>query len=82
MTIKISGWQEFSGKCYKWHKPPATWDKAKATCQSYPSGNLVIIESSLHSNWLLQMARNKPFWLGTSSHNLLIECYNNLLYLA
>ncbi|KAG8178824.1 hypothetical protein JTE90_015377 [Oedothorax gibbosus] len=60
----LKGWQEFSGKCYKWHKPPAAWDNAAKTCKSYPNGNLVIVESLLHNNWLLQMARSKPFWIG------------------
>ncbi|CAL1281073.1 unnamed protein product [Larinioides sclopetarius] len=60
----MKGWQMFEGKCYKWHRPSASWDKASEMCKSYQFGNLVMVESLEHNNWLLQLARNKPFWIG------------------
>ncbi|GFT32675.1 FRAS1-related extracellular matrix protein 1 [Nephila pilipes] len=60
----MKGWQIFAGKCYKWYKSPAAWDKAAEVCKNYLSSNLVTVESIEHNNWLLQLARNKPFWIG------------------
>ncbi|XP_055926402.1 FRAS1-related extracellular matrix protein 1-like isoform X1 [Argiope bruennichi] len=60
----MKGWQMFENKCYKWHRPSATWNKASEVCKSYQSGDLVIVESLEHNSWLLQLARNKPFWIG------------------
>ncbi|XP_054709066.1 FRAS1-related extracellular matrix protein 1-like [Uloborus diversus] len=58
------GWIEFIGKCHKWQRQPVTWNAAKDTCESFPSSQLVVIESLEHNTWLLQLARGKPFWIG------------------
>lgn len=64
MCLLILGWQEYSGKCYKWHKQQSTWSDAESVCESYPSGELVIVESLDHNNWLLNLTRGKSFWTG------------------
>ncbi|GIY43648.1 FRAS1-related extracellular matrix protein 1 [Caerostris darwini] len=77
MDICMKGWQIFTGKCYKWHRPSATWEKATEMCETYLSGQLVMVESIEHNDWLLQLARNKPFWIGLHSK----EETNNWNYL-
>ncbi len=57
-------WQEYGGKCFKWHKQQSTWTEAQTVCESYLSGDLVIVQSLDHNAWLLKLTRGKSFWTG------------------
>lgn len=65
----ISGWQEYHGKCHKWHRQPSKWTEAQTVCENYASGELAVVESSHHNNWLLQLAKGKPYWIGNITYN-------------
>ncbi|XP_035209916.1 FRAS1-related extracellular matrix protein 1-like isoform X2 [Stegodyphus dumicola] len=60
----FKGWEEFSGKCYKWNKLQSTWSDAQTTCESFPYGELVVVETPEHNDWLVQLARGKLYWIG------------------
>ncbi|XP_060221768.1 FRAS1-related extracellular matrix protein 1 isoform X2 [Meriones unguiculatus] len=60
-----AGWHLHSGHCHTLiTQQKGTWTTATRACREQYQGNLVTVFSKRHMQWLWDISRRKPFWIG------------------